>query len=223
VHHLFPQRLARLCAAAGVKRLVHLSAIGASADSPSVYARSKAAGEQAVRQHFPKSSILRPSIVFGADDNFFNQFARLSLASPFLPLIGGGSTRFQPVYVGDVSAAIMACVERSDTQGQTCELGGASVYTFRQLMKKVGEYTGRRRCLPSVPWGIAGFMAFFTGLLPVPPLTRDQIKLLGIDNVVSPAARTLANLHITPTALEAVVPEYLQAYRRGGRWAAPAI
>jgi len=218
VHEELPGRIARVAAAAGVPRLVHVSALGAAADSPSAYARCKAAGETAVLANFPNATILRPSIVFGPEDDFFNRFAAMSLVSPVLPLIGGGSTRFQPIYVGDVADAIMAAIERSDAQGRTYELGGPSVLTFRELMEKMMALTGRRRLLAPIPWGVAKLMASVAQWLPNPPLTPDQVELLRRDNVVSGAAPGLAELGIRATAPDVILPTYLDRFRPGGRF-----
>ncbi len=219
VHAEAPARIARLAREAGVGRLVHLSAIGASPDSPSVYAQTKARGEQAVRQAFPEATVLRPSVVFGPEDNFFNLFAALARLSPVLPLMGGGTTRFQPVYVGDVADAVMAVLDDPATQGRTYELGGPRVYTYRELMELTLAQIGRRRLLVSTPWSMAELQAKVLGLLPKPLLTTDQVKLLQIDNAVAEDAPTLRDLGITPTAAEAVLPLYLERFRRGGRFA----
>lgn len=212
-----PGTIAAAAAAAGTQRFVHLSAIGADAASPSVYARTKAAGEAAVRAAFPAATILRPSIVFGPEDGFFNRFGALARLLPALPVYGGGTTRFQPVYVGDVADAVMAALDREDAKGQTYELGGPRIYTFRQLMEYVLAETGRKRLLLDLPYGIGEMQARLFELLPTPPLTRDQLLLLRRDNVVSEGARTLADLGITPKALEAIVPAYLSRFRPAGR------
>ena len=208
-----PGRIARAAAAAGVQRLVQISALGADPASASAYARSKAAGERAVRDAFARATILRPSIVIGAEDGFFNRFAGMARLLPALPLIGGGQTRFQPVYVGDVAAAIVAALERDDAPAETFELGGPRVYSFAELMRYMLQVIGRRRLLLPVSFELATLQARLLELLPVPPLTRDQVELLKHDNVVSADARTLADLGITPTPIELVVPEYLGRYR----------
>ncbi len=218
VHGEAAGRVARAAAAAGASRFVQVSAIGASADSPSLYARTKAAGEAAVRAAFPSASILRPSVIFGPEDGFFNLFATLARTSPFLPLFGGGTTRFQPVYVQDVAAAIVACLEQDGTAGQTYELGGPRVYSFRELMQLTLQQTGRKKRLVSVSWGLAALEAKLLGLLPKPLLTSDQVTQLKIDNVVGAAAKTLADLGIQPTPAELILPSYLDRYRPGGRF-----
>jgi uncharacterized protein YbjT (DUF2867 family) len=221
VHHRGPGLLARLAREAGSRRFVHLSAIGADAASPSAYARSKAAGEAAVREAFPGATILRPSIVFGPEDSFFNRFATLARYLPALPLIGGGHTRFQPVYVGDIADAAMAALERMDAPGRTYEVGGPEARSFRELMEFMLREIDRRRALISIPFALASLEATFLGLLPSPPLTRDQVKLLRHDNVVASGAFGLGDLGIQPTAMELVVPTYLGRFRRGGGWRAP--
>jgi uncharacterized protein YbjT (DUF2867 family) len=208
-----PGRIGRAAAAAGVARLVQISAIGADPGSASAYARSKAAGEQAVREAFPAATIIRPSIVIGPEDGFFNRFAAMARLLPALPLIGGGHTRFQPVYVGDVADAIVAALERDDARGRTFELGGPQAYSFAELMRYMLQVIGRRRLLLPLSFELAMLQARILEFLPAPPLTRDQVELLKTDNVVGPDARTLADLGITPTPIELVVPEYLARYR----------
>ena len=207
-----PGRIARAATAAGVRRVAHISAIGADESSPSLYARTKAQGEATLRQGFAPATILRPSIVIGPEDGFFNRFAAMARMSPVLPLIGGGNNRFQPVYVGDVAEAVMAGLTQPETAGRTYELGGPRVYTMRELMAYMLQVIGRRRRLVTVPWGIATAMARIAELLPVPPLTRDQVEMLKRDNVVSADAAGLVQLGITPTPLEVVVPAYLRQY-----------
>jgi len=218
VHAEAAGRIARLARELGVRRLVHVSAIGADPQSASAYCRSKAGGEFAVRRWFPDATILRPSIVFGPGDGFFNRFARMAQLAPALPLIGGGRTRFQPVYVGDVAEAIVRALERPEAVGKTFELGGPRVASFRELMELMLAEIGRRRALVPVPFGLARLQAMFLELLPVPPLTRDQVTMLERDNVCDPAVPGLADLGIKPTAMEAVLPTYLDIYRRGGRF-----
>ncbi len=215
VHVDGAQRIARAAKEAGVGTLIHVSAIGADLASPSAYARTKAAGEAAVREAFPEAVCVRPSVVFGPEDNFFNLFASLARLAPALPLIGGGKTRLQPVYVCDVALAI--CRALSGHAGETFELGGPVVYTFRELLERTLAETGRRRLLVPVPFRVARLEAFFLELLPKPLLTRDQVRLLERDNVVSPTAKTLADLGIAPTPIEAVLPSYLARFRPPGR------
>jgi uncharacterized protein YbjT (DUF2867 family) len=220
VHHRGPALLARLARAAGARRFVHLSAIAADPAAPSAYARSKAEGEAAVGDVFPGATILRPSLVFGPEDEFFNRFATLARYLPALPLIGGGRTRFQPVYVGDVADAALAALDHAAAPGRTYELGGPEVFTFRELMELILRETRRRRALVSVPFAVASCEAALLELLPKPLLTRDQVKLLRRDTVVAPGAAGLGDLGIVPTALELVLPTYLTRFRRGGSWRA---
>jgi len=211
-------RIARLAREAGVKSLVHVSAIGANAEADSHYAQSKGRGELKVREEFPNATILRPSLVFGPEDEFFNKFASLARFVPMLPLIGGGHTKFQPVFVGDVAEAILRAVRDPATHGKTYELGGPTIYTFKELMQIVLHEISRKRLLVPVPFFLASIKAFFLGLLPKPLLTIDQVRLLKTDNVVSADALTLADLGITADALEAVVPSYLWRFRPKGQF-----
>lgn len=207
-------------------RLIQMSAIGASKNSVSAYARTKAEGEKAALSTSKQAVVLRPSVVFGPEDAFFNRFAALARFAPALPLIGGGHTKFQPVFVGDVAAAILAAVEGRTKPGTTYELGGPEVKSFRELMELLLQQIGRNRLLVPVPFGVARLKAFFLELAPTPLLTRDQVELLKQDNVVSAAAekesRTLRGLGITPTAMMTVIPSYLWRFRKTGQFARPA-
>ncbi|MBK1667919.1 complex I NDUFA9 subunit family protein [Rhodovibrio sodomensis] len=218
VHVNGPERIARLAAETGVKRLIHVSAIGADKESDSVYARTKAEGETAILKQFPQATILRPSIVIGPEDGFLNFFAQMARISPALPLIGGGKTRFQPVYVGDVADAAMAAVHESKTKGKTYELGGPKVYTFKQLMELLLKEIRRKRLLLPIPFGVAQLQAGAAELLPKPLLTRDQVTLLKQDNVVQKGALSFKTLGLEPQAIEAILPTYLVRYRPGGRF-----
>jgi uncharacterized protein YbjT (DUF2867 family) len=211
--------IAQAAIAAGATSLVHVSAIGADAESDSDYAVTKAQGEAAVREAFPAATILQPSIIFGPEDGFFNKFAAMARMFPALPLIGGGKTRFQPVFVGDVAAAIVAALGSPDAKGRTYELGGPTSYSFKELLELILRETGRRRPLVPLPFGLAMFKAAFLQMLPNPLLTMDQVRLLKKDNVVSPTAAGLSDLGITPTSVEAVVPSYLWRYRAKGEYA----
>ena len=208
--------VAEAAARANVRRLVHVSAIGADLRSPAAYARSKAGGERAIREAFPEATILRPSILVGPEDDFFNRFALMAQFLPALPLIGGGHTKFQPVYVGDVADAVSAALADPAARGRIYELGGPNTYTFTELMRLVLRWTRRRRFLVPVPYRLARIMAFFAEFLPVPPLTRDQVELLKSDNVASPGSPGLKELGLTANAIEGFVPAYLARYRRGG-------
>jgi len=224
IHTEAPARIGRAAAAAGVSRYLHVSAIGADPSSPSLYARSKAAGEAGACAAFPGVTLVRPSIVIGPEDGFFNRFARMAQLAPALPLIGGGHTRFQPVYVGDLADALMAALRDGRTAGRSYELGGPRIYTFRELMELMLRVIGRRTRLLTVPFGLAEMLAMVTQLAPVPPLTRDQVLLLEAgDNVVSAGAPGFAELGIKPQAIEAILPTYLDIYRPGGRFAASRV
>ena len=223
------RNVAAAARAEGVTRLVQVSAIGADAGSASKYARTKAQGEAAAREIYPDAVIVRPSIVFGPEDDFFNRFAGMAQISPVLPLLGGGETRFQPVYVGDVAKAIAAAVTRPDAAGQTYELGGPATLTFRQLMEMLLAQIGKRRFLAPLPWPVASLLgsagdaansvAGIVGAALPTPVTADQVILLKTDNVASGAYPGLADLGITPTSLESVLPSYLYRYRKGGQYA----
>jgi uncharacterized protein YbjT (DUF2867 family) len=205
-------------------RMIQISAIGADEHSTSAYARAKAEGEKAVLAATPDATIFRPSIVFGPEDDFFNKFAAMARLLPALPLIGGGETKFQPVFVGDVAGAIARAVDGTAKAGTIYELGGPEVRTFKQLMEYVLEVTGRRRLLIPLPFALARLKAMFLQLMPKPMLTTDQVELLKTDNVVSQAAnsegRTLVGLGIEPTAMESIVPSYLWRFRKTGQFKA---
>jgi NADH dehydrogenase len=211
-----------LAAAAHGARMVHVSAIGADENSPSRYARSKAAGEKQVLAAMPSATVVRPSIMFGPEDDFFNRFAALARMAPVLPLIGGGMTRLQPVFVGDVASAIADAVDGKTTAGATNECGGPDVHTFKELMEYVLATIERRRLLVPVPFALAKLKASFLQYLPHPPLTPDQVDLLRADNVVSDAAkregRTLEGLGIEPVDIETIVPSYLWRFRKTGQF-----
>lgn len=205
--------LAQAALSAGVGRFVQVSAIGADPASPSRYGRSKGEGEAAIRAQFPEATILRPSIVFGAEDQFFNRFAAMAAVSPLLPIVGA-ATKFQPVYVGDVAAAIVAALDDPGSVAQTYELGGPSIYSFRALLELMLAQSGLRGHIIDLPPAIAGWIARLTAFLPEPPITTDQILLLQRDNIVSPGARTLADLGIAATPLETILPAQLRRFRR---------
>src|ERR1700754_1173098 len=216
------ETVAQAASAAGA-RMVHVSAIGADANSASGYARAKAAGEAAVRAAIPAATILRPSVVFGPEDQFTNRFGALARLSPALPLIGGGLTKMQPVYVGDVATAVADAVDGKAKAGATYELGGPEVLTMREIMEIILATTGRDRMLAPVPFGLARFNAMFLQFAPgALKLTPDQVELLRSDNIVSDAAKaaglTLEGLGITPDSLEAVAPRYLWRFRPAGQF-----
>ncbi len=225
VHVFGAEACAKAAKAAKARLFIQMSALGASAASTSDYAKSKAEGETRARANFPGAIVLRPSIIFGPEDGFFNRFAALSRFAPALPLIGGGETKFAPVFVGDVAEAIARLVDRGEADGKTYELGGPEELSFRQLMEFTLKTVGRRRLLVPVPWGIAKLQGLMLGLLPKPMLTADQVELLKTDNVVSEAARrerrTLEGLGIAASGTGAIVPSYLYRYRKAGQFTAP--
>jgi NADH dehydrogenase len=204
--------------------MIHVSAIGANEESPSLYARSKAAGEKLVLAAVPSAVILRPSILFGPEDDFFNKFAAIARFSPALPLVGGGHTRFQPVFAGDVASAVVAAIEDRARDGQTYELGGPEVRSFKELMQFVLATIERRRLLMPIPFGLAKLQASLLQLMPKPLLTTDQVELLRSDSIVSDAAkrhgRTLEALGVDPVAMAAIVPSYLWRFRKTGQFQA---
>ena len=218
------RHVAEAAKAAGAKAFVHVSAIGADAGAPSIYARTKAEGEAAVKDVLPDASIVRPSVVFGPEDEFFNRFAALARMSPVLPLIGGGHTKFQPVFVGDVAQAIVAAIEGRAGGAAPYELGGPEILTMREVMERVLSYAMRSRPLVPLPFWLAKLQGAFLQWLPNPPLTVDQVRLLQTDNVVSEAAikakRTLQGLGIEPVAVASVVPDYLERFRPRGQFSA---
>ncbi len=205
--------------------LTHVSALGADTNSKSVYARTKAAGEEAVLSTLRNAVVFRPSVVFGPEDTFFNRFAEMARFSPFLPMIGGGRTRFQPVYVGDVAEAVARSVDGEVQGGRIYELGGPQVMSFREWMQEMLAVVDRRRVFVPVPWWSARLIGAVAGLLPNPVLTTDQVVLLASDNVVSAEAvkqkRTLDGIGIRPKAAGAILPSYLWTYRRAGQYTKP--
>ena len=218
VHAEAPAIIARAAREAGVPTLIHISTPGIGTDSESAYARTKAEGEIALQREFPEGCILRPSLVFGPEDKFFNKFANLARFMPALPLIVGGHTRFQPVSVGDVAMAITACVDDASTSGKTFELGGPVVYSFREMLQIILRETGRRRLLLPLPFGVATLAAFALQFLPGRLLTPDQVTFLKGENVVGPSTQGLQDLGIQPESLEAVLPGYLWRFRRKGQF-----
>jgi uncharacterized protein YbjT (DUF2867 family) len=227
IHVEGAERIARAARERGARALVHVSAIGASRLAKSAYARTKGEGEARVQAIFPEAVILRPSLIFGPEDNFFNRFAALGRLAPVMPVIGG-KTRMQPVYAGDVGEAVKAALGGRAGEGVIYELGGPLTYSFRELLKKTGGWTARPRPLLPVPLWIAKISAFFVQFLPGAPVTLDQMRLLERDNVVSAEAqrehRTLEGLGILePRSVEAIVPVYLQRYRPQGEFSAGRV
>lgn len=213
-----PKRIAAMATAHNCEKIVHVSAIGADLKSKSRYGASKAEGERAVLRGFSPTTILRPSIVFGPGDGFFNRFGQMAMLAPALPLIGGGRNLMQPVYVGDVADAVVKALLDPQTNDHVYELGGPSVYSFRKLMEMTCAAVGRKRALVSVPFALMHIPATFFQFLPNPPVTRDQLYLLEQDNVVGKAAKDFADLGIKPQAVEAHISDYLAHLRPGGRF-----
>ncbi len=209
IHGQGARHVAQAVAAAGIRRLVHISGIGADPASESSYVRARAAGERLVREAFPDVTILRPSVMFGPEDAFFNTLAELARVLPVLPLFGSGAVRLQPVYVGDVAEAVARALAMPASAGRLYELGGPKIYTYRQLLQLMLEQSGRRRWLMPLPYPVWELLAGLLALLPNPPVSRDQITLMKRDNVVGERAATFADLGIEPTAAEVILPKYL--------------
>lgn len=220
VHAEIPEKIAEACSKESVQKFIHVSALGVD-KGVSKYAKSKLEGEERVLKVFPKTTILRPSVVFGDGDSFFNMFAKLSTFLPALPLIGGGQTKFQPVYVGDIADAVLNVILDSsgDYEGSVYELGGPDVVTFKKIYEILLEETNRQRALVTVPWPVASLQGTILGFMPKPLLTRDQVKSLKADNIVQEGALTLENLGVAATPMSAILPRYLACYKRGGRFA----
>jgi NADH dehydrogenase len=219
VHVAGAQTIAEAARAASVQRLVHISGIGAdSRSSKNRYVRSKVEAESAIIAGFDSATILRPSVVFGPDDVMFTRMARIAAMAPFVPVVGSGKAKVQPVFVGDVGKAVASVLARPDTAKSVFELGGPRVYTYREIAALTLREIDRRKPIVGVPVGLMKIAGFFAEFLPVPPLTRDQADLLTHDNVVRPGARTLADLGIEPTAAEVILPTYLDRFRTGGRY-----
>ena len=213
-----PGTIAQACAYEDVKRFIHISIPNIEQDN-SQYAKTKLEGERAIMNAFPSATIMRPSVIFGADDNFFNKFAKLARIMPVLPLIGGGQTKFQPVYVGDVADAVVIAALEPAAAGKIFELAGPETLSFREIYEMLFHYTGRSRPLINLPWGVAKVQACFMAMLPSPLLTPDQVESLKTDYVIANDALRLEDLGITPTAPEAILPTYLESYRPGGKFA----
>ena len=221
--HVFgAEAAAKAAKTAKASVFIQLSALGADANSTSAYARSKANGEIRAKAAFPGTIVLRPSIVFGPEDNFFNQFAGMSRLAPALPLIGGGNTKFTPLFAGDLAEVVALLVDKGEATGKTYELGGPEVFTFRQLLQFTLDTIGRKRLLVPVPWFAAKLLGTVMGILPKAPLTADQVELLKTDNVVSEAAsregRDLASFGIVGRSIQGIVPSYLYRFRKAGQF-----
>ncbi len=217
IHAQFPNLLSELCNELGVKKLVHVSALGVKEGHPSQYMQSKLQGEKNIQDTFKQSVILRPGIMFGPEDKFFNTFATLAQFSPALPLIGGGKTVFEPIYVGDVAQTIVKSLELNNSKPSIYELGGAN-YSFKELMQILLSEINKKRFLIPIPWGMAKFQSYFLQMLPTPLLTPDQVTMLRYDNVVSGEYKTLKNLKIKPTTIQSILPKYIYRFRSGGEF-----
>ncbi len=208
------EKLAIAAREAGVSRFIFMSALGVDNERGAQYARSKILGERAVLASFPNATILRPSIIFGAEDNFFNQFAKMASIAPALPLLGGGKTLFQPVYAGDVALAVAAILAQPETMGKTYELAGNKTYSFKEILQYIMNEIGKQRCLINIPFPLAMVMGFFCEFLPKPPITRDQVKMLRYNNVLGASVETFKNLGIKPRSVEEIVPSYLARFNK---------
>jgi len=214
-----PQNIATVAQKTGIKKIIHLSAIGADLNSSSNYLRTKAEGERGLLSVAPSSTILRPSIVFGPGDGFFDRFAKMAMIAPALPLLGGGTTKFQPVFVGDVADSILYCLTHQQTDGQIYELGGPSIYSFKELLAYTLSSIGKKRGLIPMPIFAMQLPAALASILPNPPITRDQLRMLSSDNIVNEKMPDITSFGIIPQPIEAHVPNYLSCYRQGGIFA----
>jgi len=218
IHSDFPFLLSKLCADQGIKNLVHISALGIKEKHSSKYMQSKLQGENNIKENFKPSVILRPSVVFGPEDKFFNTFASLAQFSPFLPLVGGGKTKFSPIYVGDVARAIVKSLELNNSEPKTYELGGPENYSFKELMEILLTEIKKKRFLVPIPYGFAKFQSYFLQMMPNPLLTPDQVELLKYNNIVSGDHPTLKDLGITGTPIKNILSKYIYRFRTGGQF-----
>ena len=219
IHVKFPALLTKLCNEQNIKKLIHISALGINETANSQYMQSKLKGEKNILNNFNRSVILRPSIIFGPEDKFFNQFATLAEFFPALPLIGGGLTYFQPIYVGDVVKSIVTILEKEEINKNIYELGGPQTFTFKELMEILLKQIKKKRFLVPIPFSFAKFQAKILQLLPKPLLTTDQVEMLKYDNIVTNKYPTLKDLKISPKTLESVLPDYIWRFRKGGQFA----
>ena len=210
--------LSNLCNEFGIKNLVHVSALGIKEKHSSLYMQSKLEGEKAIQANFRPSVILRPSVIFGPEDKFFNTFASLAQFSPFLPLIGGGKTKFAPIYVGDVAKAIVKALELGNSESKIYELGGNKNYSFKELMEILLGEIKKKRFLISIPFGFAKFQSYFLQMMPKPLLTPDQVELLKYNNIASGDHPTLKDLGISATSIQSILPKYIYRFRSGGQF-----
>ena len=218
IHSQFPHILSNLCEEFGIKNLVHISALGVKEKHVSLYMQSKLQGEKNIQNNFKPSIILRPSVVFGPEDKFFNTFASLAQFSPFLPLIGGGKTKFAPIYVGDVAKAIVKALELNNSEPKIYELGGPENYSFKELMEILLTEIKKKRLLISIPFGVAKFQSYFLQMMPNPLLTSDQVELLKHNNIISGNYSTLKDLGIAGTPIKSILSKYIYRFRTGGQF-----
>ena len=218
IHSRFPHLLSNLCNEQGIKKLVHISALGVKEKHNSLYMQSKLEGEKNIQDTFKPSVILRPSVVFGPEDKFFNTFASLAQFSPALPLVGGGKTKFAPIYVGDVAKAIVKALELNNSEPKIYELGGPENYSFKELMEILLREIKKKRFLIPIPFGFAKFQSYFLQMLPNPLLTPDQVELLKYHNIVSGDHPTLKDLGITGTPIQSILSKYIYRFREGGQF-----
>jgi len=218
IHGTFPYLLSNLCNEFGIKNLVHVSALGVKEKHPSAYMKSKLDGEKNIQETFKPSVILRPSIVFGPEDKFFNTFASLAQFSPMLPLVGGGKTKFAPIYVGDVAKTIVKALELNNSEPKIYELGGPENYSFKELMEILLTEIKKKRFLITIPYGFAKFQSYFLQMMPNPLLTPDQVELLKHNNIVSGEHPTLNDLGIIGTPIQSILPKYIYRFRTGGQF-----
>ena len=218
IHAQFPLLLSKLCNEEGIKRLVHVSALGVKEKHFSKYIQSKFQGENYIKENFKPSVILRPSVCFGNEDKFFNKFASIAQISPFLPLVGGGKTKFAPIYVGDVAKAIVKALELNNSEPRIFELGGPENYSFKELMEILLREIKKKRFLIPIPFGFAKFQSYFLQMMPNPLLTPDQVELLKHNNIVSGDHPTLKDLGISGTQIQSILPKYIYRFRAGGQF-----
>ncbi len=218
IHSQFPYLLSNLCNELAIKKLVHVSALGVKEKHNSLYMQSKLEGEKNIQDIFKSSVILRPSVVFGPEDKFFNTFASLAQFSPALPLVGGGKTKFAPIYVGDVAKAIVKALELNNSEPKIYELGGPKNYSFKELMEILLTEIKKKRFLIPIPFGFAKFQSYFLQMLPNPLLTPDQVELLKHHNIVSGDHLTLKDLGITGTPIQSILSKYIYRFREGGQF-----
>ena len=218
VHSQFPHLLSNLCSEVGIKKLVHISALGVKERHTSLYMQSKLQGEKNIQNNFKPSVILRPSVVFGPEDKFFNTFASIAQFSPGLPLVGGGKTKFAPIYAGDVAKAIVKALELNNSGPKIYELGGPENYSFKELMEILLTEIKKKRFLIPIPFVAAKFQSYFLQMMPNPLLTPDQVELLKHNNIVSGDHPTLKDLGITGTPIQSILPKYIYRFRTGGQF-----